>query len=42
MLIKHWMSSPVRTIEPGASMPITTDMLQRHGIHSLPAAASPV
>lgn len=36
MLIKHWMSSPVRTIEPGASMPIASDMMQRYGIHSLP------
>lgn len=39
MLVKNWMSRPVITINPRASMQMARDLMQKHHIRSLPVLA---
>jgi acetoin utilization protein AcuB len=40
MLIKNWMSYPVVSIEPDISMQGAKELMEHHGIHSLPVNRS--
>lgn len=39
MLVKNWMSRPVITINPRASMQMAGDLMQKHHVRSLPVIA---